>query len=298
MSNAAVVVTKLAGSSPAHQSMEAFARDRMSVVAAIIVVVFLVMAFFAPWFAPHDPNATDLMRRLQPPAWEDGGSWAYLLGCDALGRDVLSRIIHGARPSIVIGVAVVGLAMLIGVVFGLLAGYLRGWTDAVISRVIDILLGFPYLVLVIAMMALLGPGLQNIILTLVVKEWVVSARVVRGEVLAAREQEYVEAARALGASRARIMFDEILPNILSPVVVISTIRMAQIIILEASLSFLGLGVQPPLASWGSMVADGRSFILDAWWISSFPGVAILLLVLSINVTGQGLRDAFDPKHTR
>lgn len=298
MSAVAAAIPRAAVLSPTRRSLIAFAHDRVALASACIVLIFFVVAVLAPWLAPHDPYATDLMRRLQPPGWEAGGSWVYPLGCDALGRDVLSRIIYGARVSIVIGVAVVGISMLIGMVFGLLAGYLRGWVDVVVSRVIDILLGFPYLVLVIALMALLGPGLQNIIMTLVFKEWVVPARVVRGEVMVAREQEYVEAARALGASRSRIMFGEILPNILSPVVVISTVRMAQIIILEASLSFLGLGVQPPLASWGSMVADGRSFILDAWWISTLPGLAIALLVLSINIAGQGLRDAFDPRLSR
>jgi ABC-type dipeptide/oligopeptide/nickel transport system permease subunit len=225
----------------------------------------------------------------------EGGDWAYPLGCDALGRDILSRIIYGARISMLIGFVVVAVATTIGIVAGLAAGYLRGWVDIVISRIVDILLGFPYLIFAIALMAMMGPGLENIILALVYKEWVVPCRVVRGETLAAREVEYVEAARALGASDAHIMRREILPNILSPVVVVSTIRMAHVIILEASLSFLGLGVQPPTASWGSMVADGRAFMLDAWWVSTFPGVAILLLVLAINVTSQGLRDAFDPK---
>jgi len=160
---------------------------------------------------------------------------------------------------------------------------------------VDILLGFPYLIFAIALIAMIGPGLQNIILVLVYKEWVIPCRVVRGETLAAREVEYVEAARALGGSSLHIMLREILPNILSPVIVVSTIRMAHVIILEASLSFLGLGVQPPTASWGSMVADGREFMLEAWWVSTFPGLAILLLVLAINVASQGLRDAFDPK---
>jgi ABC-type dipeptide/oligopeptide/nickel transport system permease subunit len=224
-----------------------------------------------------------------------GGEWSFLLGCDALGRDILSRIIYGARISIFIGAAVILVATTVGILAGLAAGYLRGWTDVVISRLVDILLGFPYLIFAIALIAMTGPGLQNIILALAYKEWVIPCRVVRGETLAAREVEYVEAARAMGGSRRYIMLREILPNILSPVVVVSTVRMAHVIILEASLSFLGLGVQPPTASWGSMVADGRSFMLEAWWVSTFPGLAILLLVLSINVVSQGLRDAFDPK---
>ncbi|MGO4571214.1 ABC transporter permease [Microvirga sp. 2TAF3] len=280
---------------PTWQSLQRFAADRFSMAAAIVVLAFVLMAVLAPWLAPHDPYETDLLRRLQSPAWTEGGEWDYLLGCDALGRDILSRIIYGSRVSITIGLAVVLIATAIGTVLGLAAGYMRGWVDIGISRLVDILLGFPYLIFAIALMAMMGPGLQNIILALVYKEWVVPARVVRGEVLAAREMEYVEAARAVGASRLHIMFREILPNILSPVIVVSTIRMAHVIILEASLSFLGIGVQPPTASWGSMVADGRAFILDAWWVSTFPGIAILALVLSINVASQGLRDAFDPK---
>lgn len=296
--SAAVEVSALAAErieSPTWQSLQRFVADRFSTTAGIVVVAFVLMALLAPWLAPHDPYESDLLRRLQPPAWMDGGEWSFVLGCDALGRDILSRIIYGSRVSITIGVAVVLIATVVGTVLGLAAGYMRGWIDIGISRVIDILLGFPYLIFAIALMAMMGPGLENIILALVYKEWVVPARVVRGEVLAAREMEYVEAARAVGASRLHIMFREILPNILSPVIVVSTIRMAHVIILEASLSFLGLGVQPPTASWGSMVADGRAFILDAWWVCTFPGIAILLLVLSINVASQGLRDAFDPK---
>lgn len=272
-----------------------FTGSKLSIASAAVVLGFVVMALAAPLIAPHDPYATDLFRRLQPPAWMEGGEWSYLLGCDALGRDILSRIIYGARVSIFIGAAVILVATTIGTLAGLAAGYLRGWTDVVISRLVDILLGFPYLIFAIALIAMTGPGLQNIILALAYKEWVIPCRVVRGETLAAREIEYVEAARAVGGSSRYIMLREILPNILSPVVVVSTVRMAHVIILEASLSFLGLGVQPPTASWGSMVADGRSFMLEAWWVSTFPGLAILLLVLSINVVSQGLRDAFDPK---
>lgn len=278
-----------------QQNLRNFMRNRLAVASSAVVILFILLAIFAPLIAPHDPNATDLFRRLQPPAWVEGGDWSYLLGCDQLGRDILSRIIYGARISIFIGAAVILVATTIGIIAGLSAGYLRGWVDVVISRIVDILLGFPYLIFAIGLMAMMGPGLINIILALAYKEWVIPCRVVRGETLATRELEYVEAARALGASRQHIMIREILPNILSPVIVVSTIRMAHVIILEASLSFLGLGVQPPTASWGSMVSDGRAFILESWWVSTFPGVAILLLVLAINVAGQGLRDAFDPR---
>jgi ABC-type dipeptide/oligopeptide/nickel transport system permease subunit len=280
---------------PLRRSMRTFLRNRSAVAAVGIVLLFVLIAIFAPWIAPHDPNDTDLFRRLQPPVWMEGGEWSYLLGCDALGRDLLSRIIHGSRVSIFIGTAVVVLATGVGIVAGLLAGYLRGWVDTVISRLVDILLAFPYLLFAIGLMAMMGPGLENIILALAYKEWVIPCRLVRGETLALREVEYVESARAVGARSWYIMSREILPNILSPVIVVSTIRMAHVIILEASLSFLGIGVQPPTASWGSLVADGRSFIMDAWWISTFSGCAILALVLAINVASQGLRDAFDPR---
>lgn len=276
-------------------NLRKFTRDRLAIAAALGVVLFVAMALLAPWLAPHDPYDTDLLRRLQPPAWMEGGEWSYVLGCDSLGRDIVSRIIYGARISIFIGVVVVLLATLVGTLAGLAAGYLGGAVDGVISRIVDVLLGFPYLIFAIGLMGMMGPGLQNIILALVYKEWTISCRVVRGETLATRELEYIEAARAVGASRTHIMLREILPNIMSPLMVVATTRMATIIILEASLSFLGLGMQPPLASWGSMVADGRSFLSDAWWVGTFPGLAIFLLVLAINLASQGLRDAFDPR---
>jgi ABC-type dipeptide/oligopeptide/nickel transport system permease subunit len=255
----------------------------------LLVAMFAAMALLAPLIAPHDPADSDLFRRLQPPFWMAGGALAFPLGCDELGRDILSRIIFGARISILVGVVVVSAATVVGVLAGLAAGYLRGWVDVAVSWLTDVLLGFPYLIFAIGLMAMMGPGLLNMVLALAYKEWVVPCRVVRGETLAARETEYVEAARALGASRRFIMLREVLPNILAPVLAVATIRVAQVIILEASLSFLGLGVQPPTASWGSMIADGRGYILDAWWVSTFPGIAILLLVLAINLAGQAQR---------
>ncbi|HCL63309.1 MAG TPA: peptide ABC transporter permease [Rhizobium sp.] len=295
MSSVSDPTTTAPAISPFRRNLATFAENRLALASAVILLAFVVMAIFAPWIAPQDPYETDLFRRLQPPAWLPGGEWGFLLGCDALGRDIFSRIIYGARISIFIGTVVVIAATIIGILAGLAAGYMRGWVDVVISRLVDILLGFPYLIFAIGLMAMMGPGLFNIILALVYKEWVIPCRVVRGETLAVRELEYVEAARALGASRFHIMLKEIMPNVLSAVLVVATIRMADVIILEASLSFLGLGVQPPTASWGSMVADGRAFILEAWWVSTFPGLAILLLVLVINVASQGLRDAFDPR---
>jgi len=277
------------------RNMLQFMSNRLALSCAVVIIVFTFLAIFAPLIAPQDPYETDLLRRLQPPAWMEEGEIAYIFGCDALGRDVLSRLIYGSRISIAIGLAVILIATTIGTMAGLIAGYKRGVTDVLISRLCDILLGFPYLIFAIGLMAMMGPGFINIIIALTYKEWVLPCRVVRGETLAAREVEYVEAARAIGASQMHVMLREILPNILSPVIVVATFRMAHIIIVEASLSFLGIGVQPPTASWGSMVADGREFLLDAWWISTFPGLAILLLVLAINIASQGMRDAFDPR---
>jgi ABC-type dipeptide/oligopeptide/nickel transport system permease subunit len=281
--------------SPLRLGLERFAANRTALAATLVIAAFILAALAAPLLAPHDPAEADLFRRLQPPAWAPGGEWAFPLGCDSLGRDILSRLLYGARVSLLVAALVIGIAAVIGTLAGLAAGYLRGWTDTLISRLVDTLLGFPYLVFAIGLMAMMGPGLHNIVLVLIYKEWVFSCRVVRGETLAAREQDYVEAARALGAGTRHIMLREILPNVLSPVLVVATFRMAYVIIMEASLSFLGLGVQPPTPSWGSMVADGRDFLVDAWWVSTLPGLAILALVLSINLASQGLRDAFDPR---
>ena len=281
--------------SPFAADLRELLANRTAVISIAIVVAVAAMALFAPWIAPHDPYEANLLRRLQPPVWLEGGEWAHPLGCDQLGRDILSRIVYGARVSMTIGLLVVAIAAVIGTTLGLLAGYLRGLVDVLIGRIVDTLLGFPYLIFAIGLMAAMGPGLANIVLALVLKEWVLTCRVARAETLAAREMDYVEAARALGASPVRIMLGEILPNILSPVLVVATFRMATIVILEASLSFLGLGVQPPVPSWGSMVADGRAFLLDAWWVATLPGVAIFVLVLAINLASQGLRDVFDPR---
>jgi ABC-type dipeptide/oligopeptide/nickel transport system permease subunit len=281
--------------SPSALGLRRFVTDRTSLCFAGIVLLAGLAAIFAPAIAPHDPADADLLRRLQPPGWQAGGDWAYPLGCDGLGRDMLSRLIFGARVSLGVGFGVVLVSSVIGTLFGVFAGFARGAIDAAVSRVADVLLGFPYLVFAIGLMGMMGPGLSNIVITLVLKEWVVSFRVARGETLGAREQDYVEAARALGCPAWRIMWGEILPNILSPVLVVATIRMAFVIIMESSLSFLGLGVQPPAVSWGGMVADGREFLAEGWWVATLPGLAILIVVLAINLAGQGAREAFDPR---
>lgn len=277
------------------RNMRRFRRDRGSLVWGVVFAAFILAALLAPWLSPHDPAASSLLRRLQPPGWMEGGDWAYPFGCDALGRDILSRVLHGGRVSISIGVVVALLAACFGTMMGLLAGLAGGVVDAAISRLVDVLFAFPLLIFAIGLMGMMGPGIFNIILALVLKDWVITCRLVRGQTLDVRDKEYVEAAVAVGASRLHVMTREILPNILSPVIVVATIRMATIIMVEASLSFLGIGVQPPTPAWGSMIADGRSFMLDAWWVSAVPGLAIFLLVLSVNLTSQGLRDAFDPR---
>jgi len=272
-----------------------YRKNHLAVVGGAIVLIFILLAVFAPWVTPHDPTAPNFRAIRKPPVWMEGGSWTHPLGTDHLGRDILTRIIYGARISLFIGFVVVGFATAIGVVLGLVSGYYGGKIDAVIQRIIDTLLAFPYLVLATALVGVLGPGLRNIVLALLYKEWVYSCRVVRSEVLVIKEQEYVEAARTVGAGNRHIMFKEILPNVLASTIVMSTLRVGSVILMEASLSFLGLGIEPPTPAWGSMVAEGRRFINTEWWISTLPGLAVLLTVLGINLVGEGLRDALDPK---
>lgn len=300
MREAAVLpeTTPLAGDlapAPGRDFRRRFCRNGAAVAGAAAVLAWILIAFLAPLLAPHDPAADDLRRRLLPPAWLPGGDWRFLLGCDQLGRDILSRILYGARVSILIGTLVICIATTVGIVAGLAAGYFGRKVDMLISRLVDILLAFPYLVFAMGLMAAMGPGFLNILLALTYKEWVIPCRVVRADVLAVKQLEYIEAARATGRSSLGILVREILPNVLSSVVVVSTLRVATVIIMESSLSFLGIGVQPPTPAWGSMVSDGRAFILDAWWVSTFPGLGIVTLVLGINLMGQGLRDALDPR---
>ncbi|NLA58446.1 MAG: ABC transporter permease [Firmicutes bacterium] len=272
-----------------------YRKNHLAVIGGVVVLVFVLLAVFAPWVTPHDPVAPNFRAIRKPPVWMKDGSWTYPLGTDHLGRDIWTRIVYGARVSLFIGFVVVGFATGVGVILGLVSGYYGGRVDAVIQRVIDTLLAFPYLILATALVGVLGPGLRNIVLALLYKEWIYPCRVVRGEVLVAKEQEYVEAARTVGAGNRHIMFREILPNVLASTIVVATLRVGSVILMEASLSFLGLGVEPPTPAWGSMVAEGRRFINTEWWISTLPGLAILLTVLGINLMGEGLRDALDPK---
>jgi peptide/nickel transport system permease protein len=269
-------------------------RSRTGVFGTVIVILVIVTAIFAPYLAPADPNQQNIMETLQPPSWLDPDSDA-LLGTDYLGRDILSRIIYGARVSLIIGVSAVAIAGVLGATLGILAGFRGGWADAVIMRVADFQLAVPFIVLAIAVLGILGPSLRNIIIVLGVTGWVVYARVVRSEVLAVREMDYVTSARALGSSDGRIMVRHVLPNVAAPMIVISSLEVARMIISEAALSFLGLGVPPTTPSWGGMVADGRNYLQANWWIATFPGLAIVITVLGINLFGDWLRDALDPR---
>ena len=266
-----------------------------AMLGAVVVVLFVLMAIFASQIAPYDPTKGKLRDRLLPPVWQEGSNPEFLLGTDVQGRDLLSRIVYGARISLQVGALAVSISMLVGTVLGALSGYYRGWVDTLISRFADLLLAFPFLIFAIGMMAFLGPGFANLMLALTLKGWVGFFRLTRGTVMAEKTTEYVEAAKVVGQSNLAIIVSEILPNIFHSILVLGTLRMGSLIIAEASLSFLGLGIQPPTPAWGSMVADGRDHLVTSWWISTLPGLAILLLVLSINLFGEGLRDILDPR---
>jgi peptide/nickel transport system permease protein len=267
----------------------------VATAAGLIVLLYAAGATFAPWVAPLDPNKGDLLLRMAPPAFMSGGAAERLLGADSLGRDLLSRIIWGARASLAIGLLSVLASALVGVGLGGLAAFYRGPLDGLISRVAEFLMAFPLLIFAIGVMTVLGPGFWVIILALTFKSWVEFFRLTRAEVLVEKSREYAEAARTIGASNSRIMGRHLLPNVAHTILVLATLRTGYFIIMEASLSFLGLGIQPPTPAWGTMVADGRGFMLDAWWIATFPGLALLLLVLALNLLGEGLRDVLDPR---
>ena len=262
----------------------------LAMFALAVLAVFVVVGVFAPLLAPHDPNLQDLSNRLLPPL-SDG----HVLGTDVLGRDVLSRLIHGTRASLVVGFVAVALSSVIGVAVGLVSGYFGGWIDTVFMRIVDAWLAFPFLLLAIAIVAIIGPGLRNIIIALVITSWVIYARLVRGETLSLREREFVLSARGLGASRLSLMVGHILPNVLAPIMVVATLELGVVIVTEASLSFLGLGADASQPSWGNMLADGRAYLTQAWWLATLPGIAIFVVVLAVNIIGDGIRDALDPR---
>lgn len=270
-------------------------RRPAAVAGAIVLGLVCAVALTAPWIAPHDPLQQALDRRLRPPGWSAGGTAAHPLGSDHLGRDILSRLMYGARISLLVGLSAVAISGVIGVALGLVAGYYGGRLDAVLMRLVDIQLAFPFILLAISIVAVLGAGLRNVILVLGIGSWMYYARLVRGQVLSLREREFVLAAQALGAPSPTIIVRHVLPNVVTPVIIVGTFGVATNVITEASLSFLGLGVEPTIPTWGAMLADGRNYISRAWWLTTFPGLAILLTVLSINLLGDWLRDHLDPR---
>jgi ABC-type dipeptide/oligopeptide/nickel transport system permease subunit len=269
-------------------------RLKWGVAATAMFAAIVASAALAPWIAPHDPLAVNIRHRLAPPAWMEGGAPQHLLGTDQVGRDLLSRVIYGGRVSLVVGVAAVLISASIGVLGGLAAGYCGGRTDWVVMTLVNVMLTFPFVLLALAVIAVLGPSLPNMIAVLGVAGWPIYTRVVRAETLAIREREFVMAGRALGMGHVRIVFRQIVPNLASAIVVIATLQVAQVIIAEAFLSFLGLGVQPPTPAWGNMLGEGRLYMLNSWWIAAFPGLAIFVTTLVINLMGNGLRDWLDP----
>jgi peptide/nickel transport system permease protein len=275
-------------------------RNKAGALGALLVVFVILVAVFAPLVAPYPldadvPVSVQLRRRLRPPAWAGGGTSEFLLGTDSLGRDILTRLIYGSRVSLAVGFTAVALSGTTGVLLGLIAGYRGGLVDEVIMRIGDIWLAFPFVILAILFLSVLGPGLDKLIAVLALRGWARYARVMRGQVLALREREYVLAARALGVPGTRILFRHIMPGALAPVIVIASLAVANTILAEAALSFLGLGVKPAVPTWGTMLADGRDYMRDAWWLATFPGVAIMITVLGVNLCGDWLRDALDPR---
>ncbi|WP_353185852.1 ABC transporter permease subunit [Bosea sp. (in: a-proteobacteria)] len=283
---------------PLREFWTYFSANRGAVAGLVVIVLVLLCALFAPLIAPHDPDMTNNAVFLKPPFWQEGGSLSYPLGTDAIGRDILSRLLFGARLSLVIGIAVVALAIVVGVVLGLIAGYFKGVADIAIMRFMDILMTMPSLLLAIVIVAILGPGLMNAMLAVAIVVLPHYVRITRAAVIAESSKDYVVAAQVSGAQTVRLMFSEILPNCAAPLIVQATLGVSTAILDAAALGFLGLGAQPPTPEWGTMLADAREFVLRAWWVVTFPGLAILITVLAFNLLGDGLRDALDPKLKR
>lgn len=281
--------------SPFREFLKDFKKNRLAVLGAIVVFSLFVMAFTA-WFLgelgiyiPYDPNETDVTAKLRPP------SLGHPLGTDQLGRDVLSRMLHGARISLLVGFVAVGISVTVGILVGSIAGYFGGWIDNLLMRVVDAVISFPSFFLILTVVALLKPSFWNVMVVIGLTGWTGTARFVRAEFLSLKEREFVQAAHALGVKSPRVIFLHLLPNAFMPVLVSATLGVAGAILTEAGLSFLGFGVQPPQPTWGNILTEGRLYIFDAWWLTLFPGLAILVTVLSFNLVGEGLRDALDPR---
>ena len=265
-------------------------RHGLGIVGLAVVSLAVAVAVLAPWLAPHDPIAGDFSAGLKPP-----GTPSHPFGTDQLGRDLCSRVIYGARIALFIGVCTVLLTALVGGLLGLVAGFFGGWPGTVLMRIVDVQLSFPFILLALTINAIVGLGLRNIIISLSAAGWVVYARVVRGEVLSVKQRDYVQAAAALGMGRARMLFVHVLPNVAPSIIVVASLQFSQFIVAEAAISFLGFGVQPPTPAWGSMLSESRDFLYVAWWLATFPGAALALTALGINLVGDWLRDVLDPK---
>jgi peptide/nickel transport system permease protein len=270
-------------------------RRRTALFGLLVVGLVVLTAALASTLTPFDPLEQDIGQRLKEPGWQDAQGRVHALGTDHLGRDILARIIYGSRIALLVGLSAVLISGLLGMLIGLVAGYFGGRIDDFLMRLADIQLAFPFILLAIAVIGVLGPSLRNIVIVIGVSSWVVYARVVRAEVLTIREREFVQAAIALGSRDGRILIRHVLPNAFTPWLVVATLDMARVIVIESALSFLGLGVQPPTPTWGGMLADGRVYLSTAWWLATFPGLAILVTVLGINLFGDGLRDTLDPR---
>ena len=279
-----------------RRALQSLTTSRWALIGMLILLVVSFVAIFGPWLAPFDPNRQNIMMRLLEPGQTGAADLTYWLGSDQLGRDVLSRLLYGARVSLLVGVAAIAVGGTLGTVAGLVSGYFGGWIDDVIMRLGDIQLAFPFILLAIMFLVVLGPGLVNIILVLGIGQWITYARIVRAQTLSLREKEYVEAARAMGDSTFSILFRTILPNIVAPLTVIASFNVAGVILSEAALSFLGLGVPPDVPTWGSMLSESRDHLLsNKWWMAVFPGLAIVFTVLAFNIIGDWLRDFLDPR---
>lgn len=275
-----------------------FSENRGAVIGLAFFAVFVFVALFAPLIAPYSPSEQFRDHLLQPPFWQEGGDWAFLLGTDVVGRDLLSRLLHGARYSFFVGVVVVTVAASSGILLGLLAGFAPRWLDTIIMRIMDIILAFPSLLLALVLVAILGPSLTNAMIAIAIVLQPHYVRLTRSSVLAELPKDYVTSARVAGAGLWHLMFVTVLPNCLAPIIVQAALSFSTAILDAAALGFLGMGAQPPTPEWGTMLADAREFILRAWWVVTFPGLAILVTVLAINLMGDGLRDALDPKLRR
>ncbi len=264
------------------------------IISAGICGLLIGIALFAPWLAPYDPSAGNLLDRLMPPFWQEGGSSQYLLGTDVLGRDILSRLLYGTRISLAVSLISIAIAAVIGSTLGIIAGYLGGWVESIIMRLVDIAVSLPAILLALLFGVLFGPSFSNIIIIIGFLLWSQFARMARGETLKVKQSDYIDLARTAGCSSLDIMFRHVLPNVAASLIILATLQVGTVIIIEASLSFLGVGVPPPTAAWGSMIAEGRSYVISAWWIAMFPGVAIMFTVIAANVLGDELTDLINP----